>query len=161
LPNPYSVFEDNDGYYFITDHNVKYKIIFDSLGDLFKEYPLLHGRIFSFSFHPVHSEIIPRRFDPRVKDTLSFILFRFFENKKNLIVFVCDSMDGKALCRKRLFESWFAKMNDGSLEKYDGCIAEGRKEEIQNSVLVRADMADKDYVIRVFEDLNDVFSSSK
>jgi hypothetical protein len=161
LPNPYKLHEDSDGYYFVTDFEVIYRVVFDGLGDLFIDYPLIHRRIFSFSFHPTYPTLLSKRYDPRVKDTLADIVHQFFNNQSNLIVFVCDSTDGKENCRKRLFESWFDEYNNNILEKHDGYIAKGKAEQIQNSIILRSDLEDKKYVLEIFQGLNDELTLSK
>lgn len=161
MPNPYNFSWDGESYNFTTDLNVKYRVVFDNPGDLFNEYPTINGRVFSFSFYASYTESLTVRADLRVKDTIADIVNKFFENKRNMIVFVCDSTDGREHCRKRLFEKWFITFNDGILEKHDGVVGDGIQDVIRNSIIFRCDLDDRDHVIQVFTQLNDKFTSDK
>lgn len=161
MPNPYEFSWDGESYNFTTDLDVKYRVVFDDPGDLFSEYPSINGRVFSFAFYASYNELLPIRQDLRVKDTIADIINKFFVVKTNMIVFVCDSTDGRELCRKRLFERWFEEFNDNILEKYDGTVADGAPYSIRNSIIFRSDLEDKEHVIKVFTQLNDKFSSAK
>lgn len=77
-----------------------------------------------------------------------------------MIVFVCDSMDKREMCRKRLFDGWFEALNNGTLNKYDGCVS-GDGVSINNSIIMSVELNDKDFVIKTFKELNDQFSQSK
>jgi Family of unknown function (DUF6169) len=73
---------------------------------------------------------------------------------------VCDSTDEREMCRKKLFDKWFGEFNDGVLEKYDGSIESGDYR-IVNSLILKHDLYDKQYVIEIFKELNDQFSRAK
>lgn len=75
-------------------------------------------------------------------------------------MFVCDSTDQREMCRKKLFDKWFSKFNEGTLEKYDGSV-ESNDYRIANSLILKNDLYDKEYVIQTFKELNDQFSRAK
>ncbi len=59
----------------------------------------------------------------------------FFTEIENVAVFVCDMIDERQYARKRKFDFWFNKYNDGSIIKKDNIIKiEGV--EIFNSLLL-------------------------
>lgn len=45
--------------------------------------------------------------DVRVKETVWAIVEVFFQENKNVLLYVCDTSDGKQAIRDRLFEIWF------------------------------------------------------
>lgn len=45
--------------------------------------------------------------DVRVKETVWAIVEVFFQENKNVLLYVCDTSDGKQAVRDRLFEIWF------------------------------------------------------
>lgn len=114
--SPYRVYPDEDGYFFITNSKIKYKVIFYNPNSLWKDYKEVRDLIIDFSFFPynVKGKSIPP--DPLVSVTLSYILKRFFKkNPDRIITFVCDSTDGKESGRFKLFEKWFEMNNSRRL----------------------------------------------
>lgn len=160
--NPYNLEQDEQGYYFTTENNRVYRIIFDNLDSVFTDYPTLQGRVFSYSFYP-KDQIERPKVDLRIRDTIVFSILNFFSTNTNLIVFVCDSSDKREVCRKKLFDKWFTSFNSEELlEKYDGKVESDVEEyAITNSIIMRADLSDKKQVIKTFKELNNQFSESK
>ncbi len=164
MPSHYEITQDTEGYHFTTDAGVSYKIIFSDLSSLFNDYPNIKGRVFSYQFYPQNK--LPKgsiKFDIRVKITIAKSIADFFSNKKNLIVFVCDSSDSLEKCRKKLFDKWFFEHNNGGdLEKYDGKVIDQNGDaSITNAIIVHKELEDKQYVIETFESLNSEFSLYK
>jgi Family of unknown function (DUF6169) len=160
LPNHYEITADEQGYFFLTDLSVTYRIVFDDLSSIFQDYPTLTGRVFSYSFYPVNEPSSRQKLDDRIRHTIAHSINSFFEKNNNLIVFVCDSTDEREMCRKKLFDKWFTLFNDGILEKYDGSV-ESNDYRIANSLILKNDLYDKEYVIQTFRELNDQFSRAK
>lgn len=160
MPSHYEITADEQGYLFLTDLNITYRIVFDDLSSIFQDYPTIHGRVFSYSFYPVNKHSSKQKIDERIKLTIAHSINSFFEKHDNLIVFVCDSSDEREMCRKKLFDKWFKEFNNGLLDKYDGSV-EDNEYKITNSLILKSDLHDKEYVIQIFNDLNDIFSRSK
>ncbi len=160
MPNHYEITADEQGYFFSTDLNVAYRIVFDDLSAIFQDYPTLKGRVFSYSFYPVNKPTSRQKLDDKVRHTIAHSINSFFEKNGNLIVFVCDSSDEREMCRKKLFDKWFVQFNEGMLEKYDGSV-ESDDCRIVNSLILKNDLHDKEYVIQTFKELNDQFSRVK
>ena len=57
--------------------------------------------------------------DVKVRNTVLYVLHRFFQLNRDAIITICDMSDGKQKARKRLFDSWFNRFNNGSLVKID------------------------------------------
>lgn len=47
--------------------------------------------------------------DPKVEETILAIIYEFFSEKQNVLLYICDSSDGREANRNRLFLSWFEK----------------------------------------------------
>lgn len=160
MQNPYEISSDEQGYFFTTDLGIRYRIVFDDLDEIFSQYPTLQGRVFSYSFYPQGQILEKSKLDSRIKQTVAYSISNFFSKYDNLIVFVCDSSDERELCRKKLFDRWFSEFNNGVLEKYDGTVGSGDYV-ILNTIIMRADLNDKSFVIEIFELLNDEFTRVK
>jgi hypothetical protein len=161
LQNPYEIGSDEQGYFFTTDLNVTYRIVFDDLDQIFNQYPTLQGRVFSYSFYPLTDFTGKVKADLRIKQTIAYSISNFFTKNDNLIVFVCDSSDRREMCRKKLFDRWFGEFNaEDVLEKYAGSV-QSEDYRITNAIIMKADLTDKDFVIKTFEMLNDEFTRAK
>jgi len=100
-------------YSFITDTGIRYIAYFLDMscyGDVFQN-------IYTFNFESEHNT--RTHYDFKVANTIAFIIDKFFTVNTNSLIFVCDSMDESHMGRHRLFNKWFCKYNDGSLEKSD------------------------------------------
>lgn len=73
--------------------------------------------------------------DLRVRETIKHILLDFWNNYDNVILFVCDSSDGRSAARMRLFNKWYYELNtDNNIIKIDFAV-----EEILASLLSKKD----------------------
>ncbi len=57
--------------------------------------------------------------DPRIAATVALIVRKFLKNISNGVIYICDSGDKKEHIRKRKFDSWFKKHDEGSIIKAD------------------------------------------
>lgn len=99
---PYKIERNKDFIYsFVTDGGIKYIALFVSC----KSYDDNFIDTYSFNFEP---EDRNRKsvYDPRIKETIISIIEEFFRNNHNSMICVCESIDGKELCRNRLFNRW-------------------------------------------------------
>ena len=81
------------------------------------------------------------------------IVKQFLEGLENAVIYVCDSSDGRELLRKRKFDFWFRKYDDGTIIKIDGHIAI-EDFHIYNTILIHKDNPLKNKFIEAFNDLN-------
>ncbi len=91
--------------------------------------------------------------DERIGLTVVEVFKVFFMRRKNVAVYVCDSLDERHLARKRKFDFWFWKYNDGSIVKEDG-IAVVDDMEILNSLLIHKENPHCTKIIFAFKELN-------
>ncbi len=91
--------------------------------------------------------------DERIGQTVVEVLRLFFSRVENVTVYVCDSSDERHMSRKRKFDFWFWKYNDGSIIKEDG-VAVVEDVEVLNSMLLHRNNPHCAEIIFAFKDLN-------
>lgn len=115
LQNHYDLEEVKDGYRFLTDSNVEYYLTFI-------EYPVvgefLATKIFMFNIERATKKVGQN--DIKLLNTILYVLDDFFNKNDDALITLSDISDNRQAARKRLFDSWFKKYNDGRLEKLDG-----------------------------------------
>jgi len=102
----------------------------------------------------IKGEITSQSLDDKVGETVVEIFKRFFESNDNVVIYVCDSSDDRHFARKRKFDWWFWKYNDGSIVKVDG-VAVIANFEIYNSLLIHRENKLADKKINAFNTLNE------
>jgi len=96
--------------------------------------------------------------DERIGLTVLEVFKKFFATKQQVAIYICDNTDTRQLARKRKFDIWFWKYNDGSLLKEDEvAILEGR--EVYNSMILHKQNTFLAEVILAFKELNERSSS--
>lgn len=113
LPYKYEAV-DNLYYVFVNTDGIKYQVYFTPM---YEYYPDLVGT-YSFSIEP--ESRTPHKMDRRIALTVVDILRSFFANNENAMIMVCDTLDGKEMKRRKLFDRWFLQYGDGNILKYDG-----------------------------------------
>ena len=115
LLNHYNIEETDNGYKFVTNSGISYFLTFIS-------YPvvseILSTNIYMFNIERENCAT-NGPYDEQVRDTVIYVLFRFFEKHEDALITICDIMDGKQNARKRLFDNWFRRYNGGQLLKID------------------------------------------
>jgi hypothetical protein len=154
LLNPYPLQEADDlSYQFPSDAGITYRVYFLDYSYMFEDYPAMGGNIYSFNIDVVDGDVTLAGEDERIGITIVEVFRKFFVRRENVAVYVCDSADERHLARKRKFDFWFWKYNDGSIIKEDGvAVVEGT--EILNSLLVHRNNPDCIAIIFAFKDLN-------
>ena len=152
--SPYPLREaDNFSYQFITDAEVTYPIYFLDYGYMFADYPDLSDNVYSFNIDVIDGNAGIFAADERIGQTVVEILRLFFSRVENVTVYVCDSSDERHMSRKRKFDFWFWKYNDGSIIKEDG-VAVVEDVEVLNSMLLHRNNPHCAEIIFAFKDLN-------
>ena len=152
--SPYPLSEaDNFSYQFITDAEVTYHVYFLDYGYMFADYPDLSDNVYSFNIDVIDGIAGIFTADERIGQTVVEILRLFFSRVENVTVYVCDSSDERHMSRKRKFDFWFWKYNDGSIIKEDG-VAVVEDVEVLNSMLLHRNNPHCAEIIFAFKDLN-------
>ncbi|WP_184545157.1 DUF6169 family protein [Mucilaginibacter sp. FT3.2] len=140
---PYNLLKyDNGQAYFETDHGHIYTYNFENVTSAVIEHvsPLLAAydiTFYYFGFTPDSSENL--KFDPRISSTINNIANKFFNDKNRVLLYVCDSMDGRAKARQKLFAHWLHNNDYYTLHKVNIEIGE---DVIYCGVITRADLPD-------------------
>lgn len=153
--SPYPL-QENDAYSyeFVTYKEIRYAIYFPDYSYMFSDYPGIADNIFTFNIDVLAGTPDETAADDRIGFT-DFEVFRiFFEKIENVAVYVCDSLDERHLARKRKFDMWFWKFNDGTLLKEDGmAVIAGTT--IYNSLLVHKSNKRWPEIVIAYNELNE------
>ncbi|MBC7643175.1 MAG: hypothetical protein H7174_12720 [Flavobacterium sp.] len=112
----------NNSYFFETNEEVIYEIVFKPTPYLFelKNIEIIENT-FEFSillkYNP--NPKTPSN-DKKIGATVVAIFIDFYSRRNKAIsVYICESSDGKELARKRKFDHWFQEYNDDIFVKVD------------------------------------------
>lgn len=156
MPLPYLLNPDNEGlsYWFITEQNITYKVYFLDHSFVFGDYPAITCPVYSFNVEVDSGDISGSIQDDRVGATIAAVVDLFFENVENVALYVCESLDGREMARKRKFDIWFFNYNDGTLLKEDSlAVVEGV--DIYNSIIIHKHNPQLTQIILAFKELNE------
>lgn len=108
-PYEYSFIGDPfNSYFFTTLDTITYEIKFIPSTEYFSAYPDLESDAFEMTISIADNPIGNRLpSDKRTAPTIFAIFEDFFLPKTQIIVFICDSSDGRAKARHRKFGLWF------------------------------------------------------
>ena len=153
--SPYLLQENDEySYEFLTDQRIRYSIYFLDYSYMFSDYPSIAENVFSFNIDLLDGDADSSVTDDRIGVTILEVFKLFFTKIQNVVVYVCDSIDDRQLARKRKFDLWFWKYNDGSLLKEDGiALIEGV--EIYNSLLLHKANKRLTEIILAYKELNE------
>lgn len=155
MSNPY-LLQENDpySYEFVTDQGIRYSIYFLDYSCMFHQYPAIAQNIFTFNIEIISGSADEAIADDRIGYTVFEVFRIFFQRIENVAVYVCDSLDERHLARKRKFDLWFWKFNDGSILKEDGiAVVDGVL--IYNSLLIKKNNTHWPEIIMAYNELNE------
>lgn len=107
----YAVWFVGGYYYFRTDHGGLFKIAFmpdDTIWD--------NG---AYQFVIVNENNVPSPNDVKVKQTIFCIIEDFFRLNAEILLYLCETGDGKQEFRNKLFMRWFREYSDKNLYYFD------------------------------------------
>jgi hypothetical protein len=144
----------NDYFEFITSAGIVYACYFLSYAEYFKEYREIAGNFYSYNVDVIKGTKAGISSDERTGRTIIEIVKNFLAGLENAVVYVCDTSDGKELLRKRKFDQWFRKYDDGTIIKVNGHIT-APNFNIYNAILIHKENLKKNRFIEAFNDLNE------
>ncbi len=155
MSSPYLLQENSSySYEFVTDQGIRYVIYFLDYSYMFADYPEIAENVFMFNIDVIDGNADDSIADERIGYTVFQVFKLFFEKKENVAVYVCDTLDERHLARKRKFDIWFWKFNDGTLLKEDGiAVIEGTP--IYNSLLVHKSNKRWPEIVLAYNELNE------
>jgi Family of unknown function (DUF6169) len=151
-PYKFSIVKHNY-FEFATTTGTKYACFFLSYADYFKAHKKIAQCIYSINIEVLERKSGSLVLDERTGLTIVEILKKFLEKSEDAVVYVCDNSDGRELLRKRKFDIWFRKYDDGTIIKVDGHIYVPNFD-IYNAILIHKDNPKKNLFIEVFNELN-------
>lgn len=97
--------------------------------------------------------------DSKLKDTLIGIVECFFEESKNILLYICETGDGKQAARSKLFLRWFANYSLSSeyVIKTSEITSEG--EDNFAAIILRKDNPELASIINDFEEMTTLLSN--
>jgi len=108
LVSPYTVWAaDEQYYYFKTDYQAIYKIGF------MDDYSIWESGAYQFLI--INENGAPSPNDAKLKTTVFCVLEAFFAANPDILLYLCETGDGKQALRSRLFTRWFEEYHDNQL----------------------------------------------
>ena len=98
--SPYDITLTDVGFVFQTDLGIHYRVSFD------KESMVLGG-CDTYQLILQNVEHVRQSYDPKVEKTVLAIVDEFFRSNLEVLLYICDTSDGKEDVRNRLFLRWF------------------------------------------------------
>lgn len=100
--SPYDITLSEAGFIFLTDNGIHYRVSFD------EEDIVLGGcKTYQLILQKVEHARAPH--DPKIEETVLAIINEFFRSNQHVLLYVCDTSDGKEGGRNRLFLRWFER----------------------------------------------------
>ena len=101
--SPYKVTPaETDGFYeFTTDYGVIYSVGF------MPDDSIISKNTYQFIITNVNNKPSPQ--DEKVKEAVIILIDEFFSADNNVLLYICETGDGKQAMRNRLFQYWFSQ----------------------------------------------------
>lgn len=152
--SPYVVEEVSNGVYlFETEQHTLYKIEFE------EDSPIGSCDTYQFYINNVSHTRTER--DIKVKQTVMAILIEFFRVNASVVLYVCDTSDGRQRKRSLLFQRWFQEYEHADLfTVLFGCI---RDDSIDNYVGIIVERSNPKYslIVADFNETLEMFHTQK
>lgn len=151
LSNRYEVYEEDNGYCFKTDSGNTYYVTFIKYPTI-SEY--LSMNVFMMNIDRADEKNHQNGDKNLVRNTILYIVWKFFSLHDDALITICDIMDGRQSCRRRLFNMWFNEFSNGDLSKLEATLSiEGT--ETYASMIFKADIENRKSLEAEFSLLSD------
>lgn len=149
-------------YSFQTVNGISYEITFKPTFYLFGEDSLFSPFTYEFSIILVNNPLDREPpADLKIPPTIAAIFAEFFKNApQTVIVYICDSSDGRQLFRKRKFDRWF-EYYKGAFIKIDTSFDEADGTNYPVSLILKGNNPFRDQVVTQFFSIIDSFNQTK
>lgn len=130
-----------NSYFFTTTTDVVYEIKFIPSTDYFTIYVDVDAEVFELTISVADNPTggrLPN--DEQVPKTIFAIFEEFFLARRHVIVFICDSTDGRGRARHRKFGHWFVNLNakTDEMTKFDRVVVDNEERIYLSLVLGRS-----------------------
>ncbi len=145
----------NNTYVFDTDFDITYEIKFVPSGYIWEpSTPFFKDNTYEFIIAILENNTGKNPpLDKKLPDTIALIFKDFFTDKRNLVVYICDSSDNKQAIRFRKFNTWFHQFKGMNFMKLDLPIPEAKGTTIFTSLIMRLDNPNKGTIMVEFDKL--------
>ncbi|GAB3687686.1 hypothetical protein GCM10027592_01560 [Spirosoma flavus] len=98
-----------NSYYFANGLGIIYEIMFKPSGYLFPDNPEFNSDVYEFAIRIEENILnIDPPSDPLLPPTIAAVFRDFFSREGAVVVYICDSSDGRQAVRFRKFNSWYS-----------------------------------------------------
>lgn len=147
-----------DYYIFTTNAGSEYHCYFFDFSSSFYLYPDLAPKVFGFNLELKHkSEDKITGLDKRIALTVATIIKTFFEQRENVVVYICDTSDNHEKARFHKFTNWFKTYNDGSIIQLKGVIRTSGVD-ILNAMLIHKENKQLNDFIEAYEIITGIYT---
>lgn len=128
---------------FRTDYDVLYIISFD------KDDTSMSRTTYQFVILNANNKHSPR--DKKLRDTIIAIVSEFFNSNNEVVLYICDTGDGKQAMRSRLFSYWFSTfINKGEYTMLQSSVKDDNGIDNYFAVICRNDYPEASEVVTEF-----------
>ncbi len=97
-----------NSYYFVNGVGITYEVMFKPSGYLFPEHPEFNEDVYEFIIRIEENTLtINPPSDSLLPLTIAAIFRDFFKREGAIVVYICDSSDGRQAIRFRKFNTWY------------------------------------------------------
>ena len=146
----------SNSYLFDSDSGVTYEIKFVPSGYLWETAPFFKDYTFEFIIAILEKNTGKNPpLDKRIPITIGLIFEDFFQNDKNIAIYICDSSDNKQAIRFRKFNDWFVSLKNRAYVKMDLQIPDEKEVYIYTSLIMRGDNPNLSSIMIEFKAITD------
>jgi hypothetical protein len=130
----------NNIYAFETDNEISYEVKFVPSGYIFEEEHPARDFTYEFVIGVVENNTGKNPpLDKKIPHTIALIFQDFFQENRNVGVYICDSSDDKQAFRFRKFNIWFNLFKGTAYYKFDATFPDKDGAVIYTSLIMRLD----------------------
>lgn len=149
-------------FYFTTDFELAYEVLFEPSEYIFPEYPDLESNVFELVIKLVVNKTAKKTPpDPHIAATIAAIFKVFLTRNERVIVYICDSSDLRQVARARKFDGWFEHYRGVDFIKIDRNLLDPSGEIYLTSLIMRYDNPQKVRIFEAFDRLTSGQNSEK
>lgn len=150
---PYSVWREDEFYFFDTEYGVQIRLDFDDQGNSLSDE--------AYWFNIVNMNGMSSPHDTKVMPTIWAVIEEFFRVNPKVLLYMCDSANDQQAMRARLFKRWF-NLYQGK-DRFIFCQAEIPEENIINyvSMILPKSHPMAEEIVKEFDEQAEMFRSSK
>lgn len=135
---------------FTTDHGVEYQINF------MEDTSVWEKNAYQLVIINKNKKASPS--DAMLRDTLIHIVENFFSENKNILLYICETGDGKQAARSKLFLRWFSNYSNSSAFYFKTTEITGEGVDNFAALILRKDNPDIDTIINDFDEMTTLLS---